>query len=96
MRPALRAERRGQATAVRDPAGGDHRCRRNRIDDGRQREGPEGAGVSARFTTLGDDDVGPGRAAVMACVSVCTWTKTLTPRRVGRGNEGRRVGERVR
>jgi hypothetical protein len=54
-------ERGGQAAAVRDAAGGEHRSRPGEVDDGgdeRQRGPP--APVPAGLAALGHDDVRPG------------------------------------
>ena len=89
-------ERRGQPAPIRDPAGGDHRHRRHRIDDRRQQcERAEGAGVPARFTALGDDDVDSGlrgRHRLLQCLHLGEDPGASS---MGRRDEGRRIGERV-
>lgn len=57
----LKRQRRRHATPVGDPAGGQHRCRRNQIDDDRhegQRRSPTLGTVTTAFGSLGHDDVG--------------------------------------
>jgi hypothetical protein len=55
-------QRGDETTGVGDAAGGDDRCRRDRVDDARnQGQGGDGAGeVPARFDPLGDHRVDPG------------------------------------
>jgi hypothetical protein len=78
----LRAEQQGggQASAVRDAPGGDHRDRTGRVDHRRQqRQGPERAGVAARLSAWLMMTSTPALAARIACASVCTWLKISAP-----------------
>ena len=58
-------------------------------------EGPDRAGVSPCFTTLGDDDVGLGSRSRDCLPERLHLDEDLDPRRMRRGDEGRRVRERV-